>query len=105
LRVRTAVGPSRTDPVVARALEPLDHACPGQPLAGRAATAADAVAGRHRWPARYGLAAQAVSARSTIACASTPAGRVPNARPPPPFRRPAQNASATTGGAWRTSRL
>ena len=39
-----------------------------------------------------------------IASASTPGGSVPKARPPPP-RRPAQNASATAGGAWRRSRL
>ena len=40
----------------------------------------------------------------TIAAASTPRGSVPKARPPSPSR-PAQNASATAGGALRTSRL
>ena len=40
---------------------------------------------------------------ATIARVSTPAGSVPNARPPSPARREAQNASATAGGAWRTS--
>src|SRR5581483_6980682 len=43
------------------------------------------------------------SARSITAIASTPAGRVPYARPAPPPIREAQNASATALGACRTS--
>src|SRR6185437_8749492 len=43
------------------------------------------------------------SARSTIAAASTPAGSVPYTRPPSPASRAAQKASATAGGAKRTS--
>src|SRR5205085_4574235 len=45
--------------------------------------------------------AHAPRVRSTIAAVSTPAGSVPNARPPVPSR--AQKASATASGAYRTS--
>jgi mannosyltransferase len=71
---------------------------------------------RLRWIARAGLARSrgrrspvraelfyVTSARSTMRAPSTPAGRVPNTRPRASPSRPAQNASATAGGAWRTS--
>ena len=41
--------------------------------------------------------------RAMIASKSLPAGSVPYSRPPSPASREAQKASATAGGAWRTS--